>query len=621
MTPLTIRRLDAEIASHEPADQDRVGRLLRRLAERTLDERRAGLHGLSGDWCVRRLDIELELDAAEPDACAAARWADLIAASVRSLVADGKQVIHYPNRSRALSELVWCLTTGRSERAWAWRQLGLLADFDPDPLVDPTGALLAALSREPQLAVGAVVDTVRRTGLARLDYLLGEDGWVGLAGIVASYLPLASQLLEPELMPADQLLESALTRIGHRIQAGAILANSLFADRCLASEIEPSPLVVAAWAALITVEVEPGRPRVAANVAIELARRLRSRRGSSLLADAESPWSGTDAGPADASSSAIGAIELPLSETQAATTEMASSAESGRAETSWPRGRAGDFEAPLPEADTAGRSWQKGDSTGKSWPEANTTKAEPQRPVIRQPYEGARELNSPPSPELHPSRRAEPEIRGGLPPTDSSIDNPEAEAPAPKPRTVLDAIEGLDVTDSVDVEAPAGAETVWAGLLFLLNTAEVAGIPDVLDEDARLSARPVRWTLHQLAQRLVPISATDPAALALAGLPPEAAAPAGPPPTDDEDIGLAELAGQWADVTREVLRESQFGDELPTMTIWSLARRTGRIVADPGWLEVHLGLDTVDIQVRSAGLDVNPGWVSWLGTVVRFCYV
>jgi hypothetical protein len=44
-------------------------------------------------------------------------------------------------------------------------------------------------------------------------------------------------------------------------------------------------------------------------------------------------------------------------------------------------------------------------------------------------------------------------------------------------------------------------------------------------------------------------------------------------------------------------------------------------VADPGWLEVHLDLDTVDVHVRRAGLDVDLGWVPWLGTVVRFRYV
>jgi hypothetical protein len=159
----------------------------------------------------------------------------------------------------------------------------------------------------------------------------------------------------------------------------------------------------------------------------------------------------------------------------------------------------------------------------------------------------------------------------------------------------------------------------------MLNTAEAAGIPDAINEDSRLADRPLRWALHQLGQRLVPIPATDPAALALAGIPPGASRFADAELTDTEDIALAEHAGQWAGVTREVLRQaqhkSQHGDDVATTTVWSLARRRGRIVADPGWLDVYLDLDTVDIAVRRAGLDLDPGWVSWLGTVVRFRYV
>jgi hypothetical protein len=35
---------------------------------------------------------------------------------------------------------------------------------------------------------------------------------------------------------------------------------------------------------------------------------------------------------------------------------------------------------------------------------------------------------------------------------------------------------------------------------------------------------------------------------------------------------------------------------------------------------VHLSLDDVDLDVRRAGLDGDPGWVWWLGQVVRFVY-
>ena len=46
-----------------------------------------------------------------------------------------------------------------------------------------------------------------------------------------------------------------------------------------------------------------------------------------------------------------------------------------------------------------------------------------------------------------------------------------------------------------------------------------------------------------------------------------------------------------------------------------------RWLAEMGWIEVHLRLDDVDVDARRAGLDLDPGWVSWLGVVVRFVYV
>jgi hypothetical protein len=50
-------------------------------------------------------------------------------------------------------------------------------------------------------------------------------------------------------------------------------------------------------------------------------------------------------------------------------------------------------------------------------------------------------------------------------------------------------------------------------------------------------------------------------------------------------------------------------------------RRTARLVIDPGWIEAEVPLDSVDVAVRRAGLDLNPGAVPYLGCVVRFRYV
>ena len=53
----------------------------------------------------------------------------------------------------------------------------------------------------------------------------------------------------------------------------------------------------------------------------------------------------------------------------------------------------------------------------------------------------------------------------------------------------------------------------------------------------------------------------------------------------------------------------------------SVCRRHAVIHADPGWIDVDLRLDEVSVDVRRAGLDLDPGYLPWLGCVVRFRYV
>jgi len=52
----------------------------------------------------------------------------------------------------------------------------------------------------------------------------------------------------------------------------------------------------------------------------------------------------------------------------------------------------------------------------------------------------------------------------------------------------------------------------------------------------------------------------------------------------------------------------------------AICRRPGRIRFEPGWIEVHLLLDAADARLRRLALDIDPGWLPWLGCVVRICY-
>jgi hypothetical protein len=57
------------------------------------------------------------------------------------------------------------------------------------------------------------------------------------------------------------------------------------------------------------------------------------------------------------------------------------------------------------------------------------------------------------------------------------------------------------------------------------------------------------------------------------------------------------------------------------VSLAELIGRPGQLAATSTHLEVTWPLRTVDVRIRAAGLDVDPGWVPWLGRVVTFRYV
>lgn len=52
-----------------------------------------------------------------------------------------------------------------------------------------------------------------------------------------------------------------------------------------------------------------------------------------------------------------------------------------------------------------------------------------------------------------------------------------------------------------------------------------------------------------------------------------------------------------------------------------LVVRPGRVAATPTHVDLLLDHRQVDLRVRRAGLDLDPGWLPWLGRVVRFHYL
>lgn len=163
------------------------------------------------------------------------------------------------------------------------------------------------------------------------------------------------------------------------------------------------------------------------------------------------------------------------------------------------------------------------------------------------------------------------------------------------------------------------AHTRFGGLLYLINLASRLGVMERIVQDQRLAERSPRWSLHQLAMALVPVAASDAAALAFAGLLPDSDPPckSGPPPAEPEIAAIAELRAELLQALREVLDRRSDAEPL---LIESVCRRTAEIIADPGWMEVRFSVDDVRTEIRAVGLDLDPGWVPWLGLVIKFAY-
>ncbi len=162
-------------------------------------------------------------------------------------------------------------------------------------------------------------------------------------------------------------------------------------------------------------------------------------------------------------------------------------------------------------------------------------------------------------------------------------------------------------------------DTDSAGLLYLVRVIGQLGIPAELASAPAYGHRPVRWWLHRIAMTLAAIRANDPAALAFAGLAPDAR----PPSVDEPDATPAERRAARRFATRIALalaRQLDRRGESPRAVLGSVCARHGEIVADPGWFEVRMPLHAVDIAIRRAGLDLDPGYVPWLGVVLRFGY-
>ena len=147
--------------------------------------------------------------------------------------------------------------------------------------------------------------------------------------------------------------------------------------------------------------------------------------------------------------------------------------------------------------------------------------------------------------------------------------------------------------------APARAcgRTEHGGLLFLVGLVEELGLPALLATAGLFPDRPWRWVWFRFALALLSLPENDPAALAFAGL-----APSEPPPeVGEEPMTEGELAvlRSWRQQVVAALAERLQRPATEPDLLDRVCRRQALVVADPGWIEVHLLLAEVDTDVRA----------------------
>jgi hypothetical protein len=159
--------------------------------------------------------------------------------------------------------------------------------------------------------------------------------------------------------------------------------------------------------------------------------------------------------------------------------------------------------------------------------------------------------------------------------------------------------------------AVLGAPSTAAGLYFLLAVLRRLGIEAALDSHPEWrEAGFVAHLLRRLAAHAA-VAANDPILHCLTTPHAVMRIPL------EGGLDADALLRQWVlAVRRWCWRQAQ-------ITVREIIRRNGRVWLTRAELDVTLALADADVRIRRAGLDIDPGWVPWLGEfgrVVRFHY-
>lgn len=153
--------------------------------------------------------------------------------------------------------------------------------------------------------------------------------------------------------------------------------------------------------------------------------------------------------------------------------------------------------------------------------------------------------------------------------------------------------------------------TRCAGALFWLARVPASGIFEWLETQSLSASLP--HMLHAIATALG-VPDDDAAMRAFCG----GEIPATSMPSESMPAAFTRRAEELVDTWSAWLDRS--APDLAAPRLASVCQRSGRLRFEPGWIELHLPLESVDTGIRRLGLDLDPGWLPWLACVLRIVY-
>ncbi len=187
-------------------------------------------------------------------------------------------------------------------------------------------------------------------------------------------------------------------------------------------------------------------------------------------------------------------------------------------------------------------------------------------------------------------------------PSDAAGSDPPGQASAlePRPSQVPASPPSASPADATAMRDPSVEQRSQAtGLFLLIRPLIRLDLPAWLDAHPSMAAQGFpRALLHAIAHRMR-IPADDPVFAALRW-------------TDDQDWS-GPITAWRVGLDRWLRRTAR-------IRLDQVVRRRGWIVDGGESLSVRFRVDDADIRLRRRALDVDPGWVPWLGSVIRYHY-